>query len=731
MKRWIPFIALSLVLIFVGGIFLGSASEADHQGNFWVARLNIQNTIAVVNSDIGAIDENGQRLNYSAAIIQALDEEFTQVSPAYAETGFLDGTFGAVITFPSYVSERVLTFNDRYPRSIQLEFMINPNLPEREYIETYLRILNLQMSINSTLSHTYISSIFSQFHEGQDQVADIFQNIEDNLTAMEIISLEQFTPSLNLEYVPVIPFEPNAFDGSGHLTSIEGFASAVASLYLGSYSAASASYLSMREGLFAMTDDIPQQAEEWLANLQSWAEEWEYFADDLSGQRERHEGMIDELNVVISALNDYWYDLDRVVTMANEFFDDLYTWHEELDNNRDVLEDFHTSLVTNVDGINSDIDLINIFLEDLITWHDYLQGWFDALEQWNDLPAWVDQLRDDHAALQTQLDDVGTRPERESFPNTPQGEEEYIAAVGVWYVEVFAASANTLLLINQLEVRLADPIYNVFVNNISEFNPRVSLPDPVTVISREDLEGLIWNRVARVEGLYIDEFDEDIPDELEPIVLENQPDVNTPASAEGFLEPLAELRSQLASFEVDDFLTDELWYGVEGQIAGFGTYLDFVRDLLGFHAEGNNMLLTTIYFEYTNYLMGLRRDAFAAEAYEIENLHERLEEFYEIHDATRLDTIARLLDFSEMMPESRTEAGINRALIEHTVTPFEFVPPVMRADISSNMFNGGSIYDRFGRFLWIGIPLLALVFLVTVGSYGMQAKKKEEDEEGL
>ena len=727
MKRWIPFIALTLVLTFAGGILLGSASEADQQAEFWVARLNIQNTIAVVNSDIGAIDDSGQRLNYSAAIIQALSEEFTQVSPALAETGFLDGTFGAVITFPSYTSERVLTFNDRNPQRIQLEFMINPNLPEREYIETYLRILNLQMSINSTLSHTYISSIFSQFHEGQDQVLDIIQMMDDNLTAMDIISLEQFTPSLNLEYIPQIPFEPNPFDGSRHLTSIDGFASSVANMYLSSYSAASASYLAMREGLLAMTDDIPHQADEWLINLQHWVQEWESFAEDLIEQREEHEEIIEDLNELLMELNDYLEEVDELVAMANEFFDELYDWHNELDDNREILEGFHTSLVENVDDINSDIERINMFLEDLSAWHRHLEDWFGELAQWNNVPGWLDQMRADHAALQTQLDAVGVRPARIDFPDTPQGEETYLEEVGVWHIAVVDASVNTLNLINQLEARLGEPLPNLFEEDIDEFNPRVALPGSVTAISRSELEGLIWSSVARVEGLYIEEFEGREFEELEPVDLEDQPQERAPASAEGFLNPLADLRGQLLSFEVDDFLTDDLWQAVEGQIAGFGTYMDFVRDGLSFHAEGNNMLLTAIYFEYTNYLMGLRRDAFAAEEVEIENLHERLEEFYEIHDATRLDTIARLIDFSGMMPESRTEAGINRALIDHTIMPFEFVPPIMRADITAEMFGGGSLYDQFGRFLWIGIPLVALVFIVTLGSHMVSARKKREE----
>ena len=732
-KRWIPFIALTLVLIFAGGILLGSATESEQQTDFWVARMNIQNTIAVVNADVGAINERGERLNYSAAIIQALEEEFTQASPALAETGFLDGTFGAIITFPSHVSQRVLTFNDRYPQRIQLEFVINPNLPEREYIETYLRILNLQMSINTTLAHTYVSSIFMQFHQAQNQVGDIFQNKEDNLTAMNIISLEQFTPSLNLDYIPQIPFEPESYDGSRHLTSIEGFAYSVASLYKNSYSAASASYLAMREGLLAMTEEIPLEAENWLTNLQVWAEEWEEYGEVLIEQKALALDLIDDLNELLDDLEVYLEELEELVNEANEFFDDLSAWHARLENNYSILDTFYDALLTNIDYINDDIANKNAFLAFMVVWYGHLNEWYERFDQWQGAPAWFDDVNDRHNELQAQLTAVmNQRPYSGDFyPYVPGYPGDYEAAVGDWFLLVVAVSVETMALLNELGTRLGViPLPDVFnhpLNDFEYYNPDLEPPEITPPISLEGLAGLIWDDVDHVE-LYMDGFEPEVPEALDPFDFDEvQPEESAPASAEGFLNPLHELRSQLEAFNVEDFLADEIWNSVEGQIAGFGTYLDFVRDGLGFHVESNNMLLSMIYFEYTNYLMGLRQDAFAAEAYEMTNLHERLEEFYEIHDATRLDTIARLIDFSGMMPESRTEAGINRALIEHSITPFEFTPPVLRGDVTSEMFAGDSLYDRFGQWLWAGGLLVLLVFFVTLSTHFVSGKKKGEN----
>jgi hypothetical protein len=270
---------------------------------------------------------------------------------------------------------------------------------------------------------------------------------------------------------------------------------------------------------------------------------------------------------------------------------------------------------------------------------------------------------------------------------------------------------------------------NIFVFDLEGFNGLDAIDEAYTSLSADDLGDIdSVVRIGRVTDLGINPFEEETPEEIDPFEYEI-PEEGTPESADGFLVPLSELRGQLAGFDMEAFITDDLVQGVNEQLDGFSTYLDFVREGLGFHVEGNNMLLSRIYFEYISYLIGLRQEIFDAEAYEIENLHERLEEYYDIHHVVRLDTGARLVDFSGMMPESRTEAGINRELVEHTFTPFEFTPPVLRGEVSADMFSGASLFDRYGRFLWIVVPLLLLVFLVTLSSHLVSNKKEREKRE--
>ena len=728
MKRWIPFIAICLVVIFIGGLLAGSVSEAGNQIARWNARMNTQSMIAVVNADVGVMVD-GERLNYSAAIIEALDEEFVQASPALASTGLVEGTFGAVITFPSDVSERILSFNEVEPRRVQIEFQINPNLPEQEYIEVYLRILNLQMAINSTLAYTYVSSIFGEFHSAQDQIRHVFANNETNLDAMNVIQLQNFTGSLNLDYIPEIPFEPAGFDGTGHFGSVEGFAAHVAELYLSSYRAAAASYLTMREGMLEMTTDIPQLANDWLDRLDFWAGEWEEFG---AIQRKFEEMLIiyheelDEYNAELQYAHHYIFNPQ--IEEASEYFLELEAWYENLRENEGELQWYEIELYEHYDGVrmnlNEQIDLSNQYVVDLTTWHNRLTTYRDDLMDWFDLPYWYDDLETNRNNLQAQINAIPPMPMMpnitnpaltpEQITNIVQGHQN---AVNEWVTQMEQITINLGGLLDDLDNYLDLTLpNNILANAPPALNQQRATPVLVAPLPQRDEFELEWLEPVIKRSLELNPFVFTVPESPEETGAQ-QPEENSPASAEGFLEPLAHMRGQLETFNIEDFMTDDLWSGVDSQLGGFGSYLDFIRDGLALHAEGNNMQLSMIFFEYTSYLMGMRQEAFAAEMREMENLRNTLDVFYGIQDGTRADTAKRLGTFSNMMPDTRRADGVNRALVNYTIAPFEFVPPVLRADIDENEFNHNTLEETFMGYMRIGIPILLVVFLLTLASY--------------
>jgi len=462
-KRWIPIIAIALAATFILGVSLGSTqSNQTHNrpprpGQATTLERYFNTTIAIVNADVGA-EVNSTRYNYSSAIIATLDTtntDFELVSPAMAQTGFTNGTYGAIITFPPEVSQRILSFNAHQPERVQLEFQINPDLPEREYLELYITITEIQMAINTTLASTYVSSIFRQFHEAQDQVDGVFRNTLADLLALEIITLGDFTATLALDEVPHLPLNPTELNTTFYMEQVTSFAAEVSSWYRNSYAMASDQYLWMREGLLSLTDNFPEQENEWMEMLYMWTGysiQYGELLEEYSEYVRLHEESLvawHRENVAWNeALEDYQSQVVNWHEDSNFWFEDAYTWHTEylgfLDEAVDyyeALSDFHTELEDNIIPLQEDItgwkddlidfedllsirqdeildfadthnyhaELSNDFAGYLLQWHTQLDAYVYSIVDWKDevtkrlkiLNSWQDEMDITHEELQT------------------------------------------------------------------------------------------------------------------------------------------------------------------------------------------------------------------------------------------------------------------------------------------------------------------------------------------
>jgi len=435
-------------MAFIAGARYGSASELElHQGR-QMAQGRLNTLIAVVNADTG-MEIDGVWYNYAAAIIDTLGHDFILVSPAMAQTGFANGTYGAVITFPPDVSYRVLSFNAVQAERVRLEFHINDNLPERDYLEVFMTIVSLQQSINTTLANTYVSSIIRQFHEAQDQVDGIFQNNLADLMALDIITLRNFADSLDLEEVPLLPFEPAGLDRRFYMEQVADFASDVAGWYLNSFEMASDQYLWMREGLFALTEYFPEQEEEWIYMLTLWtrySEEYGELLEIYSAYIRAHDDALEAWHYANMAWNesltDYqyrirdwhqdstlWFDeaeewhsdymeyLDLVREYMEELtahrielensltpvMDDISSWLNYLENFEQNLYAIYESLKDTVETYNFQSEVANVFLRALINWHSGLDEHQLSVTDWVEI---VNYRVTDLTGWQSELDEV-------------------------------------------------------------------------------------------------------------------------------------------------------------------------------------------------------------------------------------------------------------------------------------------------------------------------------------
>jgi hypothetical protein len=115
---------------------------------------------------------------------------------------------------------------------------------------------------------------------------------------------------------------------------------------------------------------------------------------------------------------------------------------------------------------------------------------------------------------------------------------------------------------------------------------------------------------------------------------------------------------------------------VADQLVAYAALLDFIEADVEAQFALNVLLLAEVRFNYTDFLLGLRQDALAAEADEIDNLHLRLTAFHDTATANRLDTHARLGAFAELLPASRvTGYGVNSDLVDFTISPISINAP--------------------------------------------------------
>jgi len=827
-KRWIPLVVLAICTTFVLGLWGGQALLTNEQTETPAQQTNQQTTIAVINSDTG-VEVDGIRQNFAAAMIETLGEDFVIVSPAMAHRGFSDGLYSAIVTFPAQVSQQVISFNAYEPERVQLDFMINTTLSERDYIDTHKQILDLQQSMNTVLSQTFITSIFGQFHSAQDQIEHIFNNDASTLEALDIIYFRNFTTGLELEQIPAIPFEPNSLDTSSYLLSVTDFAETISSIYLDSYNSATGEYELMRAQIIGLTDDFPLQKDAWIGELSEWTgisqsfgislEEFaESFEDFMTitmalwyaQWSEWHEGLVRyEKDVdsysshVYEWLNgiDYWRDdhlsflnaveervdelNDRLSRLGNipEILIDFEIWYDLLSKHS---HDLYAQFNETFDKYNTQIAEADTYWETLAGWritltnhldemYDWYENWeSDAEELFEKLTSWIaapnappalstmSNSRTPRPLIPTipSADVLESNPELDAFVSAITPLINWSDSIDAWGAGIDAWSTN-MDNWRGLQINWSNTIYSFLSKDMVEFfeNEIPGLTDelpeipetPVFNITFEvidweenidltppeheireflqpmrplpDLADLIPPRDVIYELPEFPEFDTPMPLTTVPHfedVIPCSPLIAPPPQPDDFWSALNAKQDMLNTFNPDNFLTDAYRQNVQGMTNGFGTYLDFIRNDVERHFNTNIFMLYDVYNIYGRHLSDLRSEALRSEADSITYLHGQLEEYFGVTHDNSTDTQDRLQAFADMMPESRTYAGVNRELVDFTILPIEAVPLAARPEInvSATPESGQSV-------LFVSFIALGAMFIVTGAIYaGIYIKRK-------
>jgi hypothetical protein len=893
-KRWIPFILMCLAVAFLAGQLLGAQSQAEHQGALMASQNAMQTTIAVINADVGMYVD-GERQNFSAAIIDTLGEDFVLVSPAMAHSGYTSGLYAAIITFPSNVSQRVLSFNSYNPQQVRLEFQVNPHLPESAFIETYTRIMDLQMAINTTIAYTYVISLFGGLHAAQDHAGSIFQNNDANMTALDIVNMQRFTPSLQLDSLPALPLDPNAPVTTHFLLGVTDFAEIVSTLYLGSFQTAANDYMDMREVLIAMTDYFPEQENMWMEALEDWSDIFARHGEDIQAYstvvRSHQQDLLDW-----HSRADTWNEgLAGHQEELEEWHNEIYTWSDYLAEHRQNALDWTLSAY----GWS---EVFTVEQQELLGWHTAASYWNEQLSshesemlEWTSAAAawhggllesqesifewhgalydWSGEAVDWHSEIEGHLGDVewfvaGLLADVESHRNDIESHRNdverhrndvYMSARS-WFdndvaeavrvhnddirninavidslTEWQSGAVGEISRLQHMSANARSMATNININNPYDHGGDSASPESFSTSTLNglsdlfsllaEIEGMLSNLdnnmpafpdgAPRLEPLTLAEWDftldesdpmpppmdkkrfeaPDIelpspyqapppspaevirPEEIEPPAALNadqpgnmpefqpeepetppaaamdrpdavgshdltppghitildahqpyNPQVGAPPRPDDFWASLGYMHDQLLSFDVDDYLTPAYRAEVQRMLRAYELYLQEIRADLAGQFNYNVHMLTDVRHGYTSFLSNLRTEAMQAEINAIDELLGTIAAFSEIVEDTSANTHQRLQAFASMLPESRHHTGPNHELAVFTVAPFDFVSPQLRTANDTAHAEANAVTGMFEQHLWIAVPALGIVFLATLGSYGIAKIRKDRVE---
>ena len=346
-KRWIFFIVSATALLFVAGVWLGTNIDLKELNNRNKIKEGINHVIAVVNQDLG-ITEGDSNIKYSDAFISSLTDGYKVVSYKEAQKGMENGDYAAIVTFPANMSSDVYSLNGNLLKQSKIDFVVNPSLAENAYLDTYLKIMDLQKDISNTISYLYIASMFDEFHNAQDKIKTIFQNDENDITALNDVELHDFRLKVNWSDIPQVDFNPTEIDFDEFVATVQNYADSMSKEYTDSYAVAQADYDVFQTGFSDSADKISSEGLSWY------------------NQVDQREGKVLEQ---VSSLEQYrgsllgWSDRALLWNEANlvwnnrlsEYQDDVFEWKKKVSDWKADTEKWGEAFQEDMDNYKSSI----------------------------------------------------------------------------------------------------------------------------------------------------------------------------------------------------------------------------------------------------------------------------------------------------------------------------------------------------------------------------------------
>ncbi len=662
-------VVFSLVLCFflVLGIWLGISADISVAEKDMAHKEGISTTIAVVNQDMGAINL-GAKENYSSAIIETLDEGFVLVSPQAAQAGYDSGLYGAVVTFPSSLSQQVVAINSTHPEQVNLDFIINSQMSEKNYIDSYKKIIDLQYNINEMLSYMYVYSIYTEFHSAQNMTNKLFQNDADDMMALSQVQLTNFTENLDLGNVPNPGFYPELLNFYEFVEQVRGYANNISDEYMDSYAKAKADFKVFGENLANLSSSIKTDADNWILEMEQWK---------------------NDLLLYDAAVADYAAQMTQWGIEASQWKALVDDWQAQLQ----IFKDEADALKSTVEQFQADAAAFSLQTNQ---WKSVAQNWGNAI---------LSSQSSREFAVVSALSKYSLNYTNMNIYN--QALTEWRIALQIYLANGESGDAPTLVLPEGFT-------YPVYLNELGEWNTEIFEQCPS--VSDDTVAGVSVSINPPAEFAGMPEVGE-LPQAPE------KPEVAVPKQPDTFRTALLEMSTAVYKYNPESYLTSEVRQSIYGYVNSYSNHVYEVKEKMDKNLETNITKLDETYVMFNDYVSNLKDSALECHDTEQKNLDTALNNFYTAKTATSTENRLLVGDFAKMMPNSRIASVLNTDVVEFTVAPVSFVSTNIRTpqDKSAQEI----FQDRIGTLVIAAFSAVCIAILIALARFLYRRSKTD------
>lgn len=255
MKKYVKYFGgLTLIVVTLAiGIYLGGLLE-ESKNNQINGNLYNSTKIAIVNLDAGVQYQNEQR-NFAKELLENYSEDFSMTGLDDAKTGLTDGRYAAYVILPSDFSSNVVSINTTPQKSL-LKYEVSGDLSQEATDKAWQNVMKLKEQLNDDVGYVYISSILSEFHDGQNNALKVLSNDSEDKEVIMAISNLDLIATLDITEVERLQNNIEDLDVSPDFETNKAIISAIDNAYKGYLNETASELSTLKEEGNSVNGDI-------------------------------------------------------------------------------------------------------------------------------------------------------------------------------------------------------------------------------------------------------------------------------------------------------------------------------------------------------------------------------------------------------------------------------------------------------------------------------------------